>query len=117
MGYHTLAELGGCEPAGIATVAAVESVFLAALSRHGATVLGHTAHQFSPEGATVVVMLAESHASLHTWPELGAVCLDFFSCSDALQVQAAIDDLAAEFGAADQSIRRFARPVPGKPPQ
>jgi S-adenosylmethionine decarboxylase proenzyme len=46
----------------------------------GATVLGAQSHHFEPEGVTVLVMLAESHVSIHTWPERGAAFVDAFTC-------------------------------------
>ncbi|GAB5536967.1 MAG: adenosylmethionine decarboxylase [Rubricoccaceae bacterium] len=46
----------------------------------GATVLGSRFHQFEPDGVTGIVLLAESHASVHTWPEAGLATLDVFTC-------------------------------------
>ena len=46
----------------------------------GATVLNHQSHKFYPQGVTAVVMLAESHISIHTWPERGAYALDVYTC-------------------------------------
>lgn len=48
----------------------------------GATELGVLAHHFDPQGVSVVVMLAESHVSLHTWPEDGCAYVDAFTCGD-----------------------------------
>ena len=58
----------------------------------GATVLGAHFHQFEPEGVTGVVLLAESHASVHTWPERGLATLDVFTCGalDAEAIVAAV---------------------------
>ena len=48
----------------------------------GATILNHQSHKFSPQGVTAVVMLAESHISLHSWPETGSYALDVYTCGD-----------------------------------
>jgi len=58
----------------------------------GATVLGARFHQFEPDGVTGIVLLAESHASVHTWPEAGLVTLDVFTCGalDAHAIVAAV---------------------------
>lgn len=48
----------------------------------GATVLGELTHSFDPEGVSVVLLLAESHASIHTWPEHGVAELDVYTCGD-----------------------------------
>lgn len=105
LGMHYLADFIGCPVEKIATVAAIEGPFRDILARHGATVLGHQSHQFQPEGATVVVLLAESHASIHTWPEKGAACVDFFTCSSALQAEEALEELANCLGARTHRIR------------
>lgn len=57
-----------------------EALLTRAAEEAGATVLGHRFHQFEPWGVTGVVLLAESHLSLHTWPEEGLLTLDCFTC-------------------------------------
>ena len=113
LGRHHLAELTGCEPERIGKVSAVEPAFLHVLVESGATILSHSSHQFKPAGATVVVLLAESHASLHTWPERGAMCIDFFTCSDAMDVGLALERLAVVFGASRVTRQIIDRKVPG----
>lgn len=49
----------------------------------GATVLGEQFHQFEPHGVTGLLLLAESHLSVHTWPEEGLATLDLFTCGSA----------------------------------
>lgn len=51
-----------------------------ACTRAGARVLDYCIHQFTPQGVTVLMLLAESHASIHTWPERAAYCADVFTC-------------------------------------
>jgi S-adenosylmethionine decarboxylase proenzyme len=94
LGMHYLADLTGCPAENIATVEAIEQSFVDTLKKHGATVLGVRSHQFEPEGATVVVLLAESHASLHTWPESNAACVDIFTCGPTLDADGALLQLA-----------------------
>lgn len=112
LGRHYLAEFGACPPSLIGTVEAVEGPFLDALDACGARILGHRVHQFEPAGATVVVLLAESHASLHTWPEKSAVCVDFFTCSESMDVSLAIAMLEKAFGAGHVAVRTVNREVP-----
>ncbi len=47
------------------------------------TVLASPCHQFEPSGATVVLLLAESHLAIHTWVEEGLACVDLMTCGDA----------------------------------
>ena len=54
------------------------------------TVLGTQKHKFEPQGFTAVIMLAESHLSIHTWPERGVAACDVFTCGDARTEQIAL---------------------------
>jgi S-adenosylmethionine decarboxylase len=87
----------------------VAATFVSALERAGATVVEALSHQFPGTGLTCVLILAESHAVLHTWPETGTVHIDIFSCSSRLKSLAAIAEVGRSFGAAYTSIREIPR--------
>lgn len=72
------------------TVGAVRAVMDSVVAACNLTVVGCTAHQFDPHGATVVYLLSESHLSIHTWPEKAAACVDLFCCSDRMWVEEAL---------------------------
>ncbi|MGU4885093.1 adenosylmethionine decarboxylase, partial [Escherichia coli] len=57
----------------------------------GATVLSVQAQQFDPQGATVLVLLSESHLSIHTYPERGFAALDCYTCGDTVDPEVAIE--------------------------
>jgi len=59
----------------------------------GATVLSVQAQQFEPQGATVLVLLSESHLSIHTYPERGFAAIDCYTCGETVDPQLAIDYL------------------------
>lgn len=61
----------------------------------GATVLSVQAKQFEPQGATVLVLLSESHLSIHTYPEKGFAAIDCYTCGDTVDPQTAIDYLVS----------------------
>ncbi len=61
----------------------------------GATVLSVQAKQFEPQGATVLVMLSESHLSIHTYPERGFAAIDCYTCGETVDPQVAIDYLVS----------------------
>ncbi|MFC4776442.1 adenosylmethionine decarboxylase [Paenibacillus sp. GCM10023252] len=61
----------------------------------GATVLSVQAKQFEPHGATVLVLLSESHLSIHTYPEKGFAALDCYTCGETVDPQLAIDYMLA----------------------
>ena len=89
-GHHLLVDFWVADAEPLRRVATWETLLPDACREAGATVLGARFHQFEPEGVTGIVLLAESHASLHTWPEAGLVTLDVFTCG-ALDAHAIVD--------------------------
>lgn len=59
----------------------IESTIEQACAAAGTTVLGKAVHHFQPQGFTGLWLLAESHATIHTWPERGYALLNYFSCA------------------------------------
>ena len=103
------ADLSGCaELAGLAPDA-IQATFCAALRRAGATVVQEVSHSFPGIGLTCVLILSESHAVLHTWPETGTVNVDIFSCSTRLKSLEAIDQLRLSFGAQHVTVQEIPR--------
>jgi S-adenosylmethionine decarboxylase len=81
VGRHLLADLSGISAPLLRDSGALESLLRAAARAAGATVLGSHFHHFGAGGGvTGVVLLAESHLSLHTWPETGFAAADIFMC-------------------------------------
>jgi S-adenosylmethionine decarboxylase len=87
----------------------IMATFCAALRRAGATVVQELAHAFPETGLTCVLILSESHAVLHTWPETGTVNIDIFSCSTRLKSLEAIEELRLSFGAEHVTVQEIAR--------
>jgi S-adenosylmethionine decarboxylase len=85
------------------------AAFCAALRRAGATVVQELSHSFPETGLTCVLILSESHAILHTWPETGTMNVDIFSCSTRLRSHEAIDELGRSFGAKHITVKEIAR--------
>jgi S-adenosylmethionine decarboxylase proenzyme len=103
------ADLSGCAAMSALAPEAVTATFVGALENAGATVVQALSHSFPGAGLTCVLILAESHAVLHTWPETGTVNVDIFSCSTSLRSLAAIEDLRRSFGAASVSVQEIPR--------
>ncbi len=85
------------------------ATFVSALESAGATVVQALSHNFPGAGLTCVLILAESHAILHTWPETGTVNIDIFSCSTRLKSLTAVEELGRAFGAAHVSVQEILR--------
>jgi S-adenosylmethionine decarboxylase proenzyme len=80
IGTHLLLTLKGCSSTVIHDAEKLKQLVHAAACAAGATVLEIVAHRFQPQGTTVIAVLAESHASLHTYPESNTVFWDCFTC-------------------------------------
>lgn len=79
-GRHILAEMTGCPPEVLNDLAALESSFRECAVKGGATLVSSHFHHFSPQGVSGVVVIAESHITVHTWPEHGYAAVDVFTC-------------------------------------
>ena len=110
------ADLKACTAMPALDAEGVTATFVHALESAGATVVQALSHNFPGAGLTCVLILAESHAILHTWPETGTVNIDIFSCSTRLKSLAAIAELGRSFGAAGVSIQEIPRADGHGPP-
>jgi S-adenosylmethionine decarboxylase proenzyme len=86
-------DLSECDALATLTPEAITAAFVAAMERAGATVVQTLSHAFPGAGLTSVLILAESHAVIHTWPETGTVNVDIFSCSTRLKSLEAVSEL------------------------
>ena len=81
-GRHLLVEYYGCQKAILDDVRRIETLLKRAASEAGATVVQSVFHRFAPQGVSGVVVIEESHLSVHTWPETGYAAVDFYTCGD-----------------------------------
>jgi S-adenosylmethionine decarboxylase len=77
----------------------------------GATVVNKAFHRFSPHGVSGVVIIAESHLCIHTWPEYGFAAVDIFTCGDTINPKDAINPLVEKFEAQDHSSMELNRGI------
>ena len=111
LGKHLLLELKDCDKGVLNDVSLLRGALLAAASECGATVLGESFHRFSPQGVSGVVIIAESHLFIHTWPECGYAAVDIFTCGDSVQPEKAAQKLIKELGAKSHSILEIQRGI------
>ncbi|PQO22848.1 adenosylmethionine decarboxylase [Rhodobacteraceae bacterium WD3A24] len=93
---------------GLDEEARIQQAFRDCVEECGATLLHIHTHKFSPQGVSGVAVLAESHISVHTWPEIGYGAFDVFMCGDATPWRA-VDVLRAAFGTEDVRVRELLR--------
>ncbi len=79
-GRHLIAEYFGCRADVLNDLGDVRRLLEAAAEAAGAGIVQTVAHQFTPQGVSVVVVVEESHLSIHTWPEDGYAAVDFYTC-------------------------------------
>ncbi len=102
-GLHLTADLRACAPQGplMTEGASLRALCLQAVATAGLTAVGELFHRFEPGGGlTGVVLLAESHLAVHTWPELAAVTIDVYVCNYGADNSARADALMAALEAA-----------------
>lgn len=74
-------------------------------------ILGMNSHKFDPQGVTCVAMLAESHISIHTWPENGMAVCDIFTCGEHTDPAAGVEYMRQMLHATDIVSNEFIRPL------
>ena len=104
LGRHLLLELFDCDLEAINNLEAVKQTLVEAARRAQATIVDVVFHEFNPFGISGVVVIAESHLSIHTWPEYRYAAVDIFSCGDTLQPDVAASYLVEQFGAERTSV-------------
>jgi S-adenosylmethionine decarboxylase len=82
LGTHIVCELSGCDAQTLADVDAVRDIVIGAAQAARATIMEVAFHRFQPQGVSGVIVLAESHISIHTWPELRYAAMDFYTCGE-----------------------------------
>ena len=112
VGKHCILELYGCDSARLDDEAFLRDTITAAAKRAGATLLNLITHAFEPQGVTGLALLAESHISIHTWPESGYAAVDVFTCGDHTMPERACAVLVAELAASDHKLTSFRRETP-----
>jgi S-adenosylmethionine decarboxylase len=108
-GIHLLADLGGIDAALLTAPGRIDALLRDAALAAGAAILHSHFHAFGPgQGVTGVLLLAESHISIHTWPEHGFAAADIFMCG-AARPQRALEVIEAALRPATRSIRTVER--------
>jgi S-adenosylmethionine decarboxylase len=92
----------------------VKDILVGAARACGATIVDVAFHEFNPFGVSGVVVIAESHLSIHTWPEYRYAAVDIFTCGDVIRPEFAADYIASRFRCKNPSIVEMKRGlIPG----
>jgi S-adenosylmethionine decarboxylase len=111
LGRHLIIELFQCDPTVLNDQKTLESCVLEAVRLSGATTIQPFFHQFSPHGISGIVLIAESHFAVHTWPEYGYCALDIFTCGDQIKAHEALGFLREKLRAQNVSTMEIKRGI------
>ena len=112
IGRHLLVELRDCNRGLLRDLSFLRNSLLSAAREAGASVVGDSFHPFAPYGGVSgVVIIAESHLSIHTWPEYGYAAVDIFTCGNSLYPEKAVGLLVNALEASDSSTVELKRGI------
>ena len=111
IGHHYIVEASGCNSKIIGSVEKVQDILVKAAEIAGATVWAISFSKFPPSGVSGVVVISESHLTIHTWPELGEAAVDLFTCGDEKAAKRAIAALGPRLKAGRVESRELLRGV------
>lgn len=111
LGTHLLVELRECNPEILRSFDRVRSIMVSAARDAKATVIDVSFHEFNPFGISGVVVIAESHLTIHTWPEYNYAAVDIFTCGDIIKPEVAASYLITEFECKNPSIVEIKRGI------
>ena len=116
-GHHIILDLYHCSDSAIRDEDLILQAFQHAIQLSQVTAIDTLHHKFSPHGVTAIALLAESHMSIHTWPEHGYAAIDIYTCGDNLNSELALQHMASVLEPQTYRTRRLERPIIPAPPQ
>jgi S-adenosylmethionine decarboxylase len=111
LGTHLLIELRDCNPEILKSLEKVRKILVSAAKEAKATIINNSFHEFNPFGISGVVVIAESHLTIHTWPEYGYAAVDIFTCGDIIKPERAVSYLVKKFDCKNPSIVEMKRGI------
>jgi S-adenosylmethionine decarboxylase len=109
LGTHLLVELKDCNSKILNDLKKIEDILVTAAKEAKATIIESRFHKFSPFGISGVVVIAESHLTIHTWPEYGYAAVDIFTCGETLQPSVAASYIVAKLQSKNPSLVEMKR--------
>ena len=109
---HCILELYQCDKAKLNDEACIRTAITSSAKIAGATLINLVTHSFKPQGVTGLALLAESHISIHTWPEIAYAAIDVFTCGDHTMPEKACKFLSNDFSAKHFSYKIIEREIP-----
>ncbi len=120
LGRQLTIEYYECGKTALLSKEGVENALLTAARESGATIISSSFHEFEPQGVSGVVIIAESHFTVHAWPEHDYAAVDIFTCGDNINLEVAVGSMKTSFDAenvvvsSDQNRGIIAKPFEQK---
>jgi len=109
LGQHLIVELYGCDNKILSAVDKVQDIMISAARAADATIIDSIFHHFEPYGVSGVIVIAESHFAIHTWPECGYASVDLFTCGSRTKPWEAFKKVKKSFKATHFSVMKMER--------
>ena len=109
LGRHLILELYGCSPEILDSEETIKRVLTEAVKAANGNICGVFFHKFNPQGVTGVVVISESHISIHTWPEHGYAAVDVFTCGERMDPWKACEHIVKNFKPANVNVLEIKR--------
>lgn len=110
-GRHLILDLYDCDPVVLDDYQELQRLLEASLLMAKATILRIFGEKFQPQGVTLLALLAESHASIHTWPEIGYCAIDLYTCGDTTKTHKAAEFLKKKLKAKTAEEKELVRSI------
>lgn len=111
LGRHVIAELWDCDRNMLNDIEIIKKTLVDAALAAGAEVREVTFHQFAPQGVSGVVIISESHLTIHTFPEHGYASIDVYTCGEHVSPHIAVDDISRNLHAGETETMELSRGV------
>jgi len=110
-GRHLILDLYDCDPDILNDYEELQRLLEASLVMAKANILRIIGEKFKPQGVTLLALLAESHASVHTWPEIGYAAIDLYTCGDTTETHRAAEFLKTKLKAKTSEEKELVRSI------
>lgn len=114
LGRHLIVEYVDCDRAVLDDLSSLEKSMTQAVRLSGATIVKSSFHRYNPQGVSGVVVIAESHMSIHTWPEYGYAAVDFFTCGEECDPSLAHEYMVKALRCKSSEVKELERGIPSR---
>lgn len=109
LGVQLLAEIWECDQDKLNDIKTIQNIMVNAAKKADAEIREVVFHRFEPQGVSGVVVISESHLTIHTWPELSYAAVDIFTCGEHVDPWVALEHITQDLNAEDANVMEISR--------